>query len=192
MAGAPALQISQWIPDCHSRVGPLILLFLWKDYSLWSLSPCGCAREKGQIKGISVYPPDLSNWDVRNHWLSWGPWMRRGIEVPKEEVMKGSEQAKIPERTMWFVCFCSLKLGWKVQRAGTAERRTERGKEELTLTPGSSYNIYKEDLNLLCNICRKKGQYKLKLTWPHPVEGPWIVIMFIFFKFIICIHSTYS
>ena len=48
-------------------VGPLILLFLRQDYSLWSLSPCGCVREKGQIKGISVYPPDLSNWDVRNH-----------------------------------------------------------------------------------------------------------------------------
>lgn len=49
------------------RAGPLILLFLRQDYSLWSPSPCGCAREKGQIKGISVYPPDLSNWDVRNH-----------------------------------------------------------------------------------------------------------------------------
>lgn len=67
------LQISQWIPDCHSRVARLILLFLQQDYSLWSLSLCGCTREKGEIKGISVYPPDMSNWDVRNHWRSLGP-----------------------------------------------------------------------------------------------------------------------
>lgn len=57
-------------PIVTHSVGPLILLFLWQDYSLWSLSPCGCTQEKGQIKEISVYPPDLSNQDVRNHWLS--------------------------------------------------------------------------------------------------------------------------
>lgn len=54
--------------------------------------------------------------------------MSRGIELPKE-VMKGSEQAKIPERTMWFVCFCSLQLNWKVQRDGHGENSKPAEKE---------------------------------------------------------------
>lgn len=52
VVGAPALQISQWIPDCHSWVGLLILLFLRQDYSLWSLSPCACGR-KARLRGLA-------------------------------------------------------------------------------------------------------------------------------------------
>lgn len=68
-AEAPALQISQWTPDCHSGLAALILLFDPQDYSLCAPPPppVTARGRKARLKRISMYPPVLSKWDVRSH-----------------------------------------------------------------------------------------------------------------------------
>lgn len=56
--------------------------------------PVTTRGRKARLKGISVYPPDLSKWDVRSHWLCWSLNEKKPEKVAAAEMMKGSRSRR--------------------------------------------------------------------------------------------------